>query len=351
MSRRIQVRLHRLDELNLTQFDSLDRDQTLVMLPVGMLEIHGQHLPLGTDTFAVDALTLSAAAWLLENDPNLNILLMPTIPYGIDPLDARRPDLFKRSGSIWLQRSTFKALVMDVLQHVIRYGFRAVTPVGFHGGPEQSIVLDEVCAELRDEHPDVTVFEPVGYVLGGAELDVQPGISTLLGRPLSPIEEVSIRNSVHASMFETSLMLHLRPELVDESFIHLRTIEWRQVYMDADWPGYIGAGPSRADAEIGAAALRWRGVRTGSIIRKALDGGDVTALPRHPVFDDSGPAPEDLQAPPPSRVHVDASPAVHFSKQDLDEMQRRRDQKIADETKGSDPTQEVKVRRNKPDAD
>lgn len=342
MSRRIQVRLHRLDELNLKQFDALNRDTTLVMLPVGMLEIHGQHLPLGTDTFAVDALTLSAAAWLLENDSKLEILLLPTIPYGIDPLDNRRPDLFKKAGSVWLQRETLKAVVHDVLGHMVRYGFKRITPIGFHGGPEQSVVLDEVCQEIRSEHPEVSIFEPVGYVLGGAELDVQPGISTLLGRPLTPIEEVSIRNSVHASMFETSLMLHLRPELVDESFVHLRTVEWRQVYMDADWAGYIGAGPSRADAEIGAAALRWRGVRTGSVIRKSLDGADISQFPRHPVFDDSGPAPEDLQAPPPAQVHVDKSPAVRFSKEDLEEMKA---QKVKEETKGNEPTKEMKPRK------
>ncbi len=340
MSRRIQVRLHRLDELNLKQFEVLDREKTVVMLPVGMLEIHGQHLPLGTDTFAVDALTLSAAAWLLENDPKLEILLLPTIPYGIDPLDSRRPDMFKRSGSIWLQRGTFKALISDVLQHVIGYGFKTIAPVGFHGGPEQSVVLEEVCLEFRAKHPDRLLFEPVGYVLGGAELDVQPGISTLLGRPLSPIEEVSIRNSVHASMFETSLMLHLRPELVDESFVNLRTIEWRQVYTDANWPGYIGAGPSRADAEIGAAVLRWRGVRTGSVIRKALDGVDISELPRHPVFDDSGPAPEDLQAPPPDKVHIDQSPAVRFSKEDLAEM-RTQQGRSSEETKPSDSTESL----------
>jgi len=333
MSRKIQVRLHRLDELNLHQFDALDREKTIALLPVGMLEIHGGHLPLGTDTFAVDALTLSAAAWLLENDPDLEILLMPTIPYGTDPLDLRRADLFERAGSVWLSRETLKAVVGDVLRRMLHYGFRGAFPVGFHGGADQSIVLEELCEELRTEYPDSVIVEPVGYVLGGAGMDVMPGIATLLGRPLTQIEEVGVRNSVHASMMETSMMLHLRPDLVDPSYTTLRTVEWREVYNHEDWPGYIGASPARASAEIGAAALRWRGVRTGWVIKEALRGEPVTELPRHPVYDDSGPTPEDLQAPPPpNKVSIDSNPVVQISREQLEEAREKRESARSEDT-------------------
>lgn len=308
---RTRERLHRLAEISLKALRQLDREHTVVFLPVGMLEVHGDHLPLGTDTYAVDALTLASAAWLLEGDPALHVLLLPTIPYGTDPVDLRRRDLFTDAGSVWISRETLKGLVADVVGHMVRFGFRCVFPVGFHGGPDQSRVLAEVCTEMRALHPGLVMFEPMGYVLAGAELDVTPGLATLLGRPLTAQEQVMLQGSIHASMFETSMMLHLQPNLVDPSYRSLRTIEWKSLYQMKDWPGYVGAAPAHAAPEIGAAVVRWRGVRAAALIRRAMDGEDLSQLPRHPRLDDEEPAGDagaDLQHP---GVAVSADRAAH----------------------------------------
>jgi creatinine amidohydrolase len=276
------TRFHRLDQLTLKGLRALDRTRTVVLLPVGMLEEHGEHLPLGTDNFAAEAVTLSAAAWLLESDAELHVLLMPLVPFGTDPVDSRRSDLFTQAGSVWIGRETLKSIVLDLVGHMVRYGFRYIFPVGFHGGAEQSVALDEVCTQMRAAHPGLVMFEPAGYVMAGAEHDMTPGVATLLGRPLTPKEEVALKGSIHAAMFETSMMLYLRPDLVDPSYKHLRTIEWKQIYEMADWPGYVGSGPSHANAEVGGAVLRWRGVRAGALIQRAMKGEDLSALPRHP---------------------------------------------------------------------
>jgi creatinine amidohydrolase len=305
-------RLHRLADITLEKLRQLDRTRTAVLLPVGMVEIHGPHLPLGTDTYAVDALTLAAAAWLLEHDQGLHVLILPTIPYGTDPVDKRRPNLFATSGSVAISRETLKALVSDVAGHIVRFGFRYVFPVGFHGGPDQSLVLNEVCDEMRGRHPGLIMFEPTGYVMAGAELDVTPGLATLLGRPLTPQEEVVLKGSVHASMFETSMMLHLQPGLVDPVYRTLRSIEWSQLYTMESWPAYLGAAPAHANPEIGAAVLRWRGVRAAALIRRAMNGEDLTHLPRHPTWVTD-------QAEDDSRTdlkHLPASPAANTPAED-----------------------------------
>jgi creatinine amidohydrolase len=278
------TRLHRLDEITLTGMRSLDRQRTAVLLPVGMVEEHGNHLPLGTDNYAVEALALAAASWLLENDRQLHVLLLPMLPFGTDAVDSRREDLFQQAGSVWISAATLKALVADIVSHLIRYGFRYIFPMSFHGGAGQHVALDELCAEMREQSPGLVMHEPCGYVMAGAALDVTPGLATLLGRPLTTQEEVALKGSIHASMFETSLMLHLRPELVDPSYRALRTLEWHQLYNMKDWPGYVGAGPSHANAEVGGAMLRWRGVRAGALIRRAMDGEDLSHLPRHPAW-------------------------------------------------------------------
>jgi hypothetical protein len=45
----IPSNIHKLEELTAPEVDALDRNRTVFILPVGMLEIHGPHLPIGTD--------------------------------------------------------------------------------------------------------------------------------------------------------------------------------------------------------------------------------------------------------------------------------------------------------------
>lgn len=310
------ARFHRLEQLNLKQFRNLARDKAVALIPVGMLEEHGEHLPLGTDSYAAESLALAATAWLLENDPALHVLLLPALPYGTDAVDKQRPELFQKAGSIWIGRETLKSLIADIAGHLVRYGFMRIFPIGFHGGPDQSMALDEVCAEMRGRHPGLVMYEPVGYVLGGAEKDMTPGLATLLGRPLTAKEEVALKGSIHASMFETSMMLALKPDLVDPSYKRLRTIEWQEMYEMPDWPGYVGSGPAHADADVGGAVLRWRGVRCGALIRRAVGGEDLSKLVRHPKWMSEDKGAQDIaetsagQSSAPARLAVDSKPEM-----------------------------------------
>lgn len=349
------ARLHRLDHLALKALRALDRQRTVVLLPVGMLEEHGDHLPLGTDTFAVDALTLAAAAWLLERDSQLHVLLLPTIPYGTDPVDLRRPELFTEVGSVWISSETLKRIIAEVAGHMVRFGFRYIFPVGFHGGAGQSIALEEVCAEMRAKHPGLIMYEPVGYVMAGAASDVTPGLATLLGRPLTAREEVVLKGSIHASMFETSMMLYLRPDLVDPSYRRLRTLEWRDLYQMKDWPGYVGAAPAHANAEIGAAMVRWRGVRAAALIQRAMGGEDLSKLPRHPDrWGDAEEAARITEAPlgdelpPTSEAHIESKPAMAFSAEQVAQIAAALEEQEREAARTGDPTPPSSLMETKP---
>lgn len=313
-------RFHRLDNMTLKDLRTLDRDKTVVMIPVGMVEVHGDHLPLGTDNFAVEGSTVAAASWLLDSDAELHVLMLPLIPYGTNPVDDNRPDLFQQAGSVWISRETLKRIVSEVAEHIIRFGFKWVFPMGFHGGPDQSVALDEICSEMRAKNAGLVMFEPMGYVMAGAEKDITPGIATLLGRPLTTKEEVALKTSIHASMFETSMMLYLRPDLVHHSYKTLRTIEWREMFEMPDWPGYIGAGPSHSDAEVGGAVLRWRGVRAGALIRRAMAGEDLSALLRHPKWLQEDRMEAEIPVTPaatPAPPYLDSKPEMQISAEDL----------------------------------
>jgi creatinine amidohydrolase len=322
--RMTHTRLHRLEQVSLPEMRNYDRSRTVVILPAGMIEEHGDHLPLGTDNYGVEGLVLAAASWLLDEDPKMHVLLMPTLPYGVDAVDSRRPDMFTTAGSVWISPDTLRSMVIDLAEHMVRYGFRYIFPISFHGGAGQIVVLDEACTVMRTRYPGLVMFEPTGYLMAGAATEVSPGLATLLGRPLTTQEEVALRSSIHASMFETSMMLNLKPEMVDPSYKHLRTIEWNQMYKMQQWPGYVGAGPSHANAEVGGAVLRWRGVRAGTLMRRAVDGEDLAVLPRHPTWlnEDSEAiteAPSQQELPPRRKNEPESKPAMRISKSELAE--------------------------------
>lgn len=50
-SSRPTAAVYKLEELTWNQIDALDRSRTLFILPLGMIEQHGPHLPVGSDTF------------------------------------------------------------------------------------------------------------------------------------------------------------------------------------------------------------------------------------------------------------------------------------------------------------
>ena len=51
----------RWEELSVPEIDALDRDRTVVVLPVGSVEQHGRHMPVGTDTILAHSVALAAA--------------------------------------------------------------------------------------------------------------------------------------------------------------------------------------------------------------------------------------------------------------------------------------------------
>jgi hypothetical protein len=75
-------RIQKLEELNWPQLHALERTRTLVLLPVGMVEEHGPHLPVGTDTLAVLYEVNGVSRRVSEALKDWSILVLPPINYG-----------------------------------------------------------------------------------------------------------------------------------------------------------------------------------------------------------------------------------------------------------------------------
>ncbi len=167
-----------------------------VVLPVGSTEQHGHHLPLSTDAVLPTELALAVA------EP-LDLLVAPAVSYGYRsrPLSGGGQGFV---GTTSLRASTLMALVEDVLRELIRQGFKRIVILNWHM-ENQNFVYEAAYLALeryRDSSARILV----------AELpfkDLSPETMALLFPEGFPGWDVE-----HASIMETSLMLHLRPELV-----------------------------------------------------------------------------------------------------------------------------------------
>src|SRR5262245_22096207 len=76
------ARINSLEELTWPDVDGLDRQRSLFILPVGMVEQHGPHLPVGSDTIAVTYELNAAARRVSRTLSDWNVVVMPAVNYG-----------------------------------------------------------------------------------------------------------------------------------------------------------------------------------------------------------------------------------------------------------------------------
>jgi creatinine amidohydrolase len=106
-------------ELTWPEFEKVDK--TVALLPTGIVEAHGPHLPLGTDALMATYIAEEAAR-------RANVLLLPTVWYGNTYV------LDKFPGTISISNETLYRLYLDIFREVARNGVRYLVVVNGHGG-------------------------------------------------------------------------------------------------------------------------------------------------------------------------------------------------------------------------
>jgi creatinine amidohydrolase len=157
------------------------------ILPVGSCEQHGPHLALSTDIAGADVV----ARRLAEEVHPLGILA-PSLRFGVSIHHM------PFAGTITLQPETFQTVLMEVADSLRQHGIRRLFVVNGHGGNQNALGL--ASARMRNElgvRMAYTLWPIVG-ASGAAGAAAQ-------GKRLG-----------HACMVETSMMMHLRPDLVRE---------------------------------------------------------------------------------------------------------------------------------------
>lgn len=190
----------RIEHLAWTEYDRRVREESpVVILPVGSLEQHGPHLPMNCDTVIPTALAERVAR-------HTGDLVAPTICYGYKS-QPKSGGGNHFPGTTSLDATTLIATVRDVLREFARHGVRKLALIDGHYENNMFLVegIDLALRELgRDGVSDMRIAKiPYWEYVSPATL----AMAWPDGFPGWPLE--------HAGVMETSVMLHLHPELVD----------------------------------------------------------------------------------------------------------------------------------------
>lgn len=169
--------------------------EALVVLPVGAIEQHGPHLPVGTDRFAAEHIARAAAERAGQQIP---VLVAPALPFG----SSQHHLPF--GGTMSLGTETYYRVLKDLCESLITCGFRRIFIVNGHGGNNELIQL--VARDLALAHAAHLAAASYWTIAWDALI----------------AEQAHVRAGLpgHAGTFESSLMMALRPELVREPRPH-----------------------------------------------------------------------------------------------------------------------------------
>ncbi len=173
----------------------------VVYQPIGPLEWHGPHLPLGMDPLHADAVACRIAE-------KIGGVVMPTLYWGTER--ERQPKMLRNIGfqgdewivgmdfpantmkSLYTEEDIFGVVVRARLDLLVRQGYRLIVVINGHGAENQIATLARLAAEFTAQSPSRVLFitafaaDPDGsYNIGHAEAD------------------------------ETSMMMALHPDSVD----------------------------------------------------------------------------------------------------------------------------------------
>jgi creatinine amidohydrolase len=279
----VSDRILAIGDLTWPDIDALDRERTLFLLTVGMLEEHGPHLPIAADTIGVEYEARGVADRVIQALPDWHVVLMPAVNYGSSGAN-QVGNVAIHPGTYGVRRSTLRSLVADIGGQIVQNRFKWVFVLNGHGAPTHHAAVNEAC-DFVSEAFTATMLNVSG--LFSADPAIQARGEKLAAKHFSPADLSSFGRDPHAGVSETSGLLAIRPELVRSDYRSLSSYrvenrsEMRDVASRPGWPGYFSS-PARATAAYGREVEAWWVEGMTDLILQALRGENLFNRPRWP---------------------------------------------------------------------
>ncbi|MBE7010328.1 MAG: creatininase family protein [Ruminococcaceae bacterium] len=231
-----------MEEMTVREMEEVIKKTKTVIIPVGLPEQHGFHLPLGTDIFN------AVIPPRLAGD-RLNAVVAPSVNYCFSGGELM--------GTVNVSPNTFGLYMSEICSEFIRMGFKNIVILLGHGGSENTDALRSTLQMLlrrdKEKTKDVAI----------AMMDVQE----LSQIGMQAVEE----HDYHAGLIETSNMLYWKPEMVRDEIVldeeeiakNLRTDpDWYAVSSKAfDHPFVIESVHQREEIKVGVMGYPERATR------------------------------------------------------------------------------------------
>jgi creatinine amidohydrolase len=214
------------------------------IIPIGAIEQHGPHLPLSVDTRIAEAVALAVSA-------ETRVPVVPALSYGVSASHGDFP------GTLTLRPETLIMMMEDLIDSLYASGVRQFIIISGHiwNSGALDVTAEKTRTRLRD-----TRIRSIGYVsmYPGPEVDGH----VTYGRGL-----------MHANFFETSVMLHLYPELVrmDKATSHQDVDSFWDYRMDqVSETGVWGRDVQEANADHGKSEFERCVATTAAAVSAAI---------------------------------------------------------------------------------
>jgi creatinine amidohydrolase/Fe(II)-dependent formamide hydrolase-like protein len=278
------VKYRTMLDMTFPEFEAAAKKTDIVLVPIGAIEEHSSHLPLGTDAMNATAQVFHVQQYL--RTVGVETIVGPPLNIGItnEASDWARDGTYAYPGSLTISKSTFVALYVDVLRSLRDNGLRrAFLYIGHLGTRHVEAVVQVVeegnrgidgmivYATIDSEMLERMKLAPSSHILSVEKGRNFEMVAQLLG------QGTELPRTTHADGAETSWTLYFYPHVVRPGYERLPqspSSRFLEVLSSGDRtknPSGSGGFPfDKASAEVGKQIVDYKTARIGEAILHVL---------------------------------------------------------------------------------
>ena len=260
-----------LNEYTSNELSVVDRENTVIFIPLGSVEQHGPHLPLGTKGFVAETIAYKAGAMLKRN--GINCLIAPTFPFM--PCHVS----YGFQGNFSIGARTFSDAIYEIGQGFHKDGFKWIYYVNLSISPD---ALKAVTVAIEDLNTlnGFKAFDPMPLWNFSPNDAINQELKNLGLEP---------SNEIHADVKDTSILLDIDETLVKKEML----ADLPSYKVNSSWEilkgnfsflemgaenGYLGT-PSLSNKLLGSLITEEAAFGLSEAVKFTLDGNELPELP------------------------------------------------------------------------